>query len=97
MAKIAVKMICPSCGVEMNHHCDKLVYTTDTKNAGPTDPSLGGFIEEFHSLSQVWWWSLSSRLGCFAEQVLRARSTPISPRSGEAFSRKTRLSLVLGL
>jgi ribosomal protein S27AE len=47
--KLASKMICPSCGVEMNHHCDKLVYTTDTKEAGPTDPNLGGFIEEFHS------------------------------------------------
>jgi len=44
VAKIFVKMICPSCGVEMNHHCDKLVYTTDTKDAGPT-----GFIAEFHS------------------------------------------------
>src|SRR2546428_12027486 len=48
-------------------------------------------------LSQVRRRSLSSRLGYFAEQVLRARSTPISPRNGEAFSRKTRLSLVLGL
>jgi hypothetical protein len=33
----------------MNHHCDKLVYTTDTQNAGQTDPSLGGIIEEFHA------------------------------------------------
>ena len=43
------KMICPSCGVEMNHHCDKLVYTIDPQDAGQTDPSLGGFIEEFHA------------------------------------------------
>jgi ribosomal protein S27AE len=49
MAKIASKMICPRCGVEMNHHCDKHVYTTDTKDAGSPDPSLGGFIEEFHT------------------------------------------------
>lgn len=49
MVKIASKMICPRCGVEMNHHCDKLVYVADPQDAGATDPSLGGFIEEFHS------------------------------------------------
>ena len=43
------KMICPSCSVEMNHHCDKIVYITDPRDAGPADPSLGGFIEEFHT------------------------------------------------
>jgi ribosomal protein S27AE len=43
------KMICPSCRVAMNHHCDKLVYTTDLQDSGRADPSLGGFIEEFHT------------------------------------------------
>jgi len=43
------KMICPSCRVEMNHHGDKLVYTTEPQDAGQADPSLGGFIEEFHT------------------------------------------------
>jgi len=43
------KMICPSCRVEMNHHSDKLVYTTDPQDAGLADPSLGGFIEELHT------------------------------------------------
>ena len=43
------KMICPRCRVEMNHHCDKLVYTADPQEAGRPDPSLGGFIEEFHT------------------------------------------------
>ena len=43
------KMICQRCGVEMNHHCDKLVYTTDPEEAGGRDPSLGGFIEEIHT------------------------------------------------
>ncbi len=43
------KMICPCCRVEMNHHCDKLVYTTDPQEAGQTDPSLGGITEEFHT------------------------------------------------
>jgi len=43
------KMICSICRVEMNHHCDKLVHTTDPQDAGQADPSLGGFIEEFHA------------------------------------------------
>jgi len=43
------KMICPNCRVEMNHHCDKLVYTADAQDARQTDPTLGGFIEEFHT------------------------------------------------
>ena len=43
------KMICPSCRVEMNHHSDKLVYTTEPQDIGQADPSLGGFIEEFHA------------------------------------------------
>ena len=43
------KMVCSICRVEMNHHCDKLVYTTDLQDAGQADPSLGGFIEEFHT------------------------------------------------
>ena len=43
------KMICSHCKVEMNHHCDKLVYNVDAHDAGKTDPSLGGIIEEFHT------------------------------------------------
>jgi ribosomal protein S27AE len=43
------KMICPHCRVEMNHHCDKLVYNTDLQDAGQFDPGLGGIIEEFHT------------------------------------------------
>jgi ribosomal protein S27AE len=42
------KMICPSCKVEMNHHCDKLVYNAGTQEAGAAEPNLGGSIEEFH-------------------------------------------------
>jgi ribosomal protein S27AE len=45
----ADKMMCPSCKVEMNHHCDKLVYNVDVPDAGKTDPSLGGILEEFHT------------------------------------------------
>ncbi len=28
MKTISDKMICPNCRVEMNHHCDKLVYAS---------------------------------------------------------------------
>jgi ribosomal protein S27AE len=49
VAKIASKMICPRCGVEMNHHGDKIVYNSDSQEAASTDPRLGGFIEEFHT------------------------------------------------
>jgi ribosomal protein S27AE len=37
-------MICPVCGIEMNHHADKLVYSDESHNA-----QLGGAVEEFHS------------------------------------------------
>lgn len=51
MAKTANKtnMICPRCGVKMNHHSDKLVYSSDAKDIGRFDPNLGGLIEEFHT------------------------------------------------
>jgi ribosomal protein S27AE len=43
------KMKCPECGVEMNHHADKLVEPTDRKEAKRVDPALGGIIEEQHA------------------------------------------------
>ena len=43
------KMICPRCGVEMNHHSDKLVYPADAKDMEQVDPNLGGLVKEFHS------------------------------------------------
>ena len=42
-------MICPSCGVEMNHHCDKLVYAADSERTARLDENPVGFLEEFHS------------------------------------------------
>ena len=45
----AETMICASCKVEMNHHCDKVVYTTDPQDSAPTDPNVGGFITQFHT------------------------------------------------
>lgn len=42
------KMICPKCRVEMNHHSDKLVYTTDSKTVRMGE-TLGEYLEEFHT------------------------------------------------
>ena len=49
MAKAKKKMICPDCQVDMNHHCDKVVFSMHTPPAGSVDLSLGGVIEEFHT------------------------------------------------
>jgi ribosomal protein S27AE len=43
------KMICPRCGIEMNHHGDKIVYIADPQDAGNSDSSLGGIIAQFHT------------------------------------------------
>jgi hypothetical protein len=45
------KLICPQCGDEMNHHADKLVYTTKTDDSHPTYGDLGGLVEETHACS----------------------------------------------
>jgi ribosomal protein S27AE len=49
VAEMESKMICPRCRVEMNHHCDKLVYAVDPQNAGVDTSTVGGLIEEFHT------------------------------------------------
>jgi hypothetical protein len=38
-------MICPACGIPMNHHADKLEYT----ESGATDTGLGGIVKEVHT------------------------------------------------
>lgn len=45
----AEKMICPKCGTQMNHHADKLDYTTALTELDAVDPNLEGIIEEFHT------------------------------------------------
>lgn len=47
MTKLELKMICPRCGAEMNHHSDKIMY--DPEQPAPNDPIFGGFVEEFHA------------------------------------------------
>lgn len=45
----AHKMMCPDCGVEMNHHADKIDYTAALEDTDALDPQLGGVIEEAHT------------------------------------------------
>jgi ribosomal protein S27AE len=42
-------MICPNCGVEMNHHAEKLLHPTESADEACTDPVLGGIVEELHT------------------------------------------------
>jgi len=42
-------MICPSCGVAMNLHAEKLVTPLNAEQAGQMDEALGGMVEEFHA------------------------------------------------
>jgi ribosomal protein S27AE len=42
------QMICSQCKVEMSHHCDKVVCSAGTDEAG-NDPVLGGTIAEYHT------------------------------------------------
>lgn len=43
----ANKMICPECGVEMNHHALKVDYNVDDPAA--IDPDFGGVVNEAHT------------------------------------------------
>ena len=45
-------MMCPECGVEMNHHAEKLVHPSGAHEASAMDPILGGMIEEIHTCPQ---------------------------------------------
>ncbi len=49
MAPKMSKIICPECGVELNHHAEKLVDPTNAEEARLVDPALGGIIEEEHT------------------------------------------------
>ncbi len=46
---MTTKMICAECGMEMNHHADKLVYSDSPDEMARMDPALGGLIEETHT------------------------------------------------
>jgi ribosomal protein S27AE len=42
-------MICPDCGVPMNHHADKLDYNAALDDPAAADPDLGGLVEQVHT------------------------------------------------
>jgi len=43
------KMKCPDCGVDMNHHAEKIDYTAMLAEPDSIDPDLGGIVEEVHT------------------------------------------------
>ncbi|MBD0327023.1 MAG: hypothetical protein ICV68_11360, partial [Pyrinomonadaceae bacterium] len=45
----ADKMTCTDCGVEMNHHAEKIDYTAALEDPSEIDPELGGVLEEAHT------------------------------------------------
>lgn len=49
MSKGTTKMVCPQCGIELNHHAEKLVDPVNPEEAAQMDPELGGLIEETHT------------------------------------------------
>jgi len=43
------EVICPDCGVAMNHHADKVNFTAILDDPDAVDPDLGGVLEEAHT------------------------------------------------
>jgi len=43
------EMICPKCGVEMNHHAMKVDYGASLDNPAAIDPAFGGVLQEAHT------------------------------------------------
>ena len=43
------KMICPTCGVEMNRHAEKIDYGAGHAAPEAVDADFGGVVEEFHT------------------------------------------------
>jgi len=41
------KMLCPDCGIEMNHHAMKIDYASVPEEE--TDPDYGGVLQEAHT------------------------------------------------
>ncbi len=43
------KLLCPTCGIEMNQHAEKLMDPINAEQAAKADPALGGLVQEFHA------------------------------------------------
>ena len=48
MASDKAKVMCPECGVEMNHHASKLEYPTCAEEVAKVDPVFGALLEDAH-------------------------------------------------
>jgi predicted RNA-binding Zn-ribbon protein involved in translation (DUF1610 family) len=46
------KMICSECGMEMNHHAEKIDYTLAPGDENAGDADFGGALQEVHSCPQ---------------------------------------------
>lgn len=46
------KMICPACGVEMNHHAMKIDYSMSFDDSQNIDPVFEGVLQEAHTCPQ---------------------------------------------
>jgi ribosomal protein S27AE len=49
MKERVVKMKCPNCGAEMNHHADKVVYGVDRQTEDSNAPGSEAVLEESHT------------------------------------------------
>lgn len=49
MAAKSTPMRCDPCGMDMNHHADKLVDPTTPEETARMDMALGGLVEESHT------------------------------------------------
>ena len=56
-------MICPMCGIPMNHHAEKLVEPRDEDEARRSITAFGGVIEEIHTCPRC------GRVGSRAESM----------------------------
>ncbi|MGH7885332.1 MAG: hypothetical protein ACRENO_06515 [Thermodesulfobacteriota bacterium] len=43
------KMKCTDCGVDMNHHAEKINYSRVLVDSGEMDNVFGGMVEEIHT------------------------------------------------
>jgi predicted RNA-binding Zn-ribbon protein involved in translation (DUF1610 family) len=43
------KMLCPDCGIEMNHHAMKIDYANGLDEEIVADPDFGGVLQEAHT------------------------------------------------
>ncbi|HKZ02755.1 MAG TPA: hypothetical protein VJ180_10965 [Pyrinomonadaceae bacterium] len=43
------KMVCPDCGIAMNHHAMKIDYANGPDEEIAADPVFGGVLQEAHT------------------------------------------------